>query len=129
MKSLIWCIGLVLALSFPALAWPSSAATKQEIELLLERLSSSSCRFNRNGSWYEASNAATHLRDKYEYLLERGQVPTAEAFIERAASQSSMSGKPYRVRCPGQPEMPSAEWLRAQLKSLREESSRAAPQR
>jgi len=47
-------------------------------------------------------------------------VDPAEQFIERAASQSSMSGKPYRIACPGQPEQTAAVWFGARLKALRQ---------
>jgi Family of unknown function (DUF5329) len=44
---------------------------------------------------------------------------TAELFIERAASKSSMSGKAYRVRCPGKAAEPSERWFRQRLQTLR----------
>ena len=47
-------------------------------------------------------------------------VDSAEQFIERAASQSSMSGKPYRIHCPGQPEQTAAAWFGARLQALRQ---------
>ncbi len=50
--------------------------------------------FQRNGSWYDGSDARAHLQRKYDYLLKKGMVDSAEQFIERAASQSSMSGNP-----------------------------------
>ena len=42
---------------------------KQEAEHLFAYLENSGCQFNRNGSWYSASEAAAHIRKKYEYLL------------------------------------------------------------
>ena len=44
---------------------------------------------------------------------------TAESFIERGASKSSMSGKPYRVRCPGKAVVTAAHWFVQRLKTLR----------
>ena len=89
-------------------------------------LASSGCQFNRNGSWYSASRAVSHLKRKYEYLVERNLAPTAEAFIARAASESSTSGKPYLVKCSGKPEVESAAWFGAELTKFREESGNAA---
>ena len=40
-------------------------------------------------------------------------------FIERAASKSSISGRAYQVRCPGQPVQPAASWFRTKLDALR----------
>jgi len=66
-----------------------------------------------------------HINRKYEYLLKKGLVPNTEAFIERAASESSASGKPYLVKCGNQPEVESAAWLREALAKFRAESRSA----
>jgi hypothetical protein len=92
---------------------------KQEIMHLLSYLQASGCQFYRNGSWYGSSEAAKHLNSKYQYLLKKGLVSTSEAFIDRAASQSSMSGAAYRVKCGSDPEINSAEWFRAELANYR----------
>ncbi len=112
---------LALALIIPgsALAAPGDTA-RREIAGLIGALDGSSCRFQRNGSWHAAAEARAHLQRKYDYLLKKDKVDTAEQFIERAASQSSMSGKPYRIACPGQPEQTAAGWFGARLKALRQ---------
>ncbi|EOZ0481116.1 DUF5329 family protein [Pseudomonas aeruginosa] len=46
-------------------------------------------------------------------------VASSEDFIERAATQSSLSGKPYQVRCAGQTRN-SADWLNQELRRLRQ---------
>ena len=102
-----------------ALAAPSPAA-KKEIGQLMDALSHSDCRFQRNGSWYGATEARAHLQRKYDYLLKKDKVDTAEQFIERAASQSSISGKAYRIACPGQPEQTASAWFGARLQALRQ---------
>lgn len=93
---------------------------QREIAQLIGSLDGSQCRFQRNGSWYDGSDARAHLQRKYDYLLKKNQVDSAEQFIERAASQSSMSGKPYRIQCPGQPEQTAAAWFGARLQALRQ---------
>jgi len=112
---------LALALIAPgvALAAPSDTA-RREIAGLIGARDGSRCRFQRNGSWHDAAEARAHLQRKYDYLLKKDKVDTAEQFIERAASQSSMSGKPYRIACPGQPEQTAAVWFGARLKALRQ---------
>ncbi|WP_129641622.1 YfeK family protein [Peristeroidobacter agariperforans] len=114
----------LLTLAIPLSALPADPApvARREIEHLIAHLASSGCQFNRNGSWYSAARAVSHLERKYEYLLDRDLVPTAEAFIERAASESSSSGKPYLVKCPGQPEVQSSIWFRSALATFRQES-------
>ncbi|WP_367344627.1 DUF5329 domain-containing protein [Stenotrophomonas bentonitica] len=101
-----------------ATAAPSETA-RREIASLIGALDGSTCRFQRNGSWHDAAEARAHLQRKYDYLLKKDKVDTAEQFIERAASRSSMSGKPYRIACPGQPEQTAASWFGARLQALR----------
>lgn len=111
---------LILGLLIPATssAAPSPKA-KQEIDALIDALTTSKCEFQRNGKWYGAADARSHLQRKYDHLLKKKLVDTAEQFIERAASKSSMSGREYRLRCPGQAEQSSAAWFQAQLRRLR----------
>lgn len=90
-----------------------------EIDGLLTRLGTSGCEFQRNGSWHTASKAQAHLRRKLNYLTDKNAVDSTEQFIERAASKSSKSGKPYQVRCNQQAPVPSNQWLKAELRKLR----------
>lgn len=100
-------------------AAPPTAAANQEIEHLIVHLRNSGCEFQRNGSWFDSKQAADHLRKKYDYLLRKDWVTTAEDFITRAGSESSMSSKPYQVRCANQVAEPSATWLRTELERYR----------
>ncbi|WP_313460871.1 YfeK family protein [Stenotrophomonas sp.] len=110
---------LLLAVAVTTHAAPDDAA-RREIAGLIGSLDGSNCRFQRNGSWHDAAEARAHLQRKYDYLLRKNQVDTAEQFIERAASRSSMSGKPYRIACPGQPEQTAAAWFGSRLAALRQ---------
>jgi len=118
MKRLLPLLATVIAAS----AWAAEpdAAAKKEISYLIEHLASSGCQFNRNGTWHEASRAVSHIKRKYEYLLDKDLVTDTDAFIRLAATESSSSGKPYIVRCGAQPEQPSATWFQAALVELRE---------
>jgi hypothetical protein len=106
----------VLAASFAASLPP---AARTEIDGLLSRLETSRCEFQRNGTWHSASEAKSHLLGKLKYLEERGAVDSAEQFIERAASQSSLSGQPYQVRCANGAPVTSRAWLLSQLQLMR----------
>jgi Family of unknown function (DUF5329) len=96
-----------------------SPAARAEIDGLLSRLEASLCTFNRNGTWYPATEAKSHLLRKLTYLEDRGAVESAEQFIERAASSSSTTGKPYRVKCGSDASVESGPWLRSQLQLIR----------
>ena len=116
---------LALATSCPALSNEPDEITKKEISYLINRLASSGCQFNRNGTWYDSSRAVSHLKRKYEYLLKKDLVPDTEAFIQRAASESTASGLPYLVKCGQEPEVQSAVWFREALVKFRAEPSDA----
>ena len=83
---------LTCCVAIAATAAPLSPAARAEIDGLLVRLVASGCEFNRNGSWYTAAEAKSHLSQKLKYFEDRGMVQTTEQFIEMAASSSSMSG-------------------------------------
>ena len=98
MRSLLVAL-VLLAIGLPvARAAPPSAA-EAEIVYLIGYLVKSECEFYRNGQWYDATTAAAHLRMKYDALSGVDQIKTADDFIERVASRSSMSGLAYEVRC------------------------------
>ena len=93
---------LILALMLVPVARAAPPAMAQtEINHLLEFVGSSGCEFYRNGSSYDSKRAQAHLRSKYQWLAARDQIDTAEDFIEKAATRSSLSGQPYEVRCGG----------------------------
>lgn len=97
-----------------------STTTAQEIEHLLVFLENSGCQFSRNGSWHSAPEAAAHIRKKYNYLTRKKMLTDTESFIKKAATESSISGKPYIVRCGGQVDINSALWFSRELAVYRE---------
>jgi len=115
------CTALLLAalLSPPAALAQTPVPVQNEVNYLLGYIAGSGCEFNRNGSWYNAQKAHSHLRDKYKYLVEKNLADTTEHVIERAASESSLSGKPYLIRCSDGVAVPSQQWLRERLLQLR----------
>ena len=115
-----WLLAIPLAmLALPVWSADPGATTRTEIAHLLQYLESSGCQFQRNGSWYASARAAGHLNQKYQYLLKKGLVTNTESFIERAASESSASGKPYSVKCGDAAAVSSATWLRGELQRFR----------
>ena len=107
----IACIVLVGA---PATAAPPTSAP-EAIQYLLDAIERSGCEFYRNGSWYAAADARSHLARKYREVDKRQPVRSVQDFIDWVGTRSSMSGEPYRVRCPGADAMTSAEWFRRVL--------------
>ena len=112
-------LGAMLGLLAATASAEPPPKAQREIDQLIDALGRSGCEFQRNGKWYPAGEAQTHLRRKYDYLRKRDLVANAEQFIERAGTESSMSGKPYQVRCPGQAAVSSADWLGMRLSAIR----------
>lgn len=97
------------------------AGTEEEISHLLQYIEQSDCVFLRNGKTHDSREALEHIQRKYGHV--RNRVDTAEDFIEYAATKSSLTGKAYLVMC-GKEEVPTADWLHAELAGFRQEESR-----
>jgi hypothetical protein len=118
--------GLIILMTFmvPCMAVANPDNTDREIRHLLAYIAGAECRFIRNGKEYGPEEARKHIQKKYEYA--RSRIKTTEDFIRGVASKSSMSGKPYKVRCNDQT-MLCADWLGAELKRLRQEAQTGGP--
>ncbi len=92
------------------------AAENEEIDYLLSYLGDSGCTFIRNGDEHPAKEAKEHLEMKYNHAKRR--IKTAEDFINKIASKSSLSRKQYKVRC-ADVQLPSKQWLERALASHR----------
>jgi Family of unknown function (DUF5329) len=111
----------LIAFAFLAV-YPASAAQVDmdaEIDYLLTTVAESDCVFIRNGKEYDGADARNHLQMKRE--RGRKYYDTTELFIERIASKSSWSGKPYRIRCDDQ-EVEAAAWFTDVLNRYREQN-------
>ena len=121
--------GMLLA-GLLALAGSAGAGTNRasaEIAYLLNTIEQGDCRFLRNGSWYSSHAAADHLRAKYQLKSAAGLIDSAEDFIVKVASRSSLSGEGYAVQCAGHRQEPSAAWLSERLRDYRQRLSPDAP--
>jgi len=112
------CMALELACPPPVSAQPFTIA-QTEINYLLDYVEISGCDFYRNGSWYDSVQAQQHLRMKFEYFSAREGIETAEDFIDKAASKSSLSGHAYEVRCGACETVMTGPWLKDVLARYR----------
>ena len=110
---------LIAGLAFFSAAATADETTDAEVEYLLEFVARSGCTFHRNGEDHNSADAADHLRLKYHSGKE--QVNSAEQYIDRLASKSSLSDELYRVTCDGQTQTTSA-WLHEALREHRQNS-------
>lgn len=118
MKILLHKFSLILIALLLSNTLQGQTSIDEEVRLLIDGVAQSGCLFERNGKSYEAGDAADHLSLKFK----RGKkyAKTAENFIDRLASKSSLSGKPYHIVCPGREKMTSGDWLHQKLTSLRQ---------
>jgi glycerol-3-phosphate dehydrogenase len=117
--SIIFSFVLLLCSVFTTAQAAEPAAARAEIAQLFTALETSNCQFNRNGTWYGAKEASAHLQTKYKYLQDKDLVPSAEKFIERAATESSLSGKAYQIKCADSVVQASGPWFRTVLEKYR----------
>lgn len=113
------CLILLISSFFTSAQAAELAVTKAEIAHLFSVLEGSNCQFSRNGSWYAAKEASAHLQTKYKYLQGKDLVPSAEKFIERAATESSFSGKAYQIKCADKVVQASSLWFQSALDKYR----------
>ena len=109
----------LIVLASAVYAADSRDMMEKEIRHLLDHLQNAPCEFNRNGKWYTAEEAVAHIQHKYQYLMKKGLIDSTEQFIDRAASESSLSGKPYMVKCGASEPIKSSDWFYNELRRFR----------
>ena len=109
-SAVVACMLLVSGIAF-------SATMDEEIDFLLDTVVNSDCVFTRNGKDHAAEDARDHLQMKRK----RGAryFDSSEEFIERLASKSSWSGKPYFIQCGDEPRVTAKEWFTTLLEQHR----------
>lgn len=88
----------------------------QKIENLIAFIAKQEGTFIRNGSEYTPAQAAEHLRMKWRKA--GSAIKTADDFIEKLASSSSMSGKPYQIKFKNGQLLNVGILLKAELKRM-----------
>jgi hypothetical protein len=117
---LVYALGIVLGLSFSA---PDAEAEKKKIESLIKHVEGlKDAKFIRNDTEYDPKTAATFLRRKWSSA--GADVKTAVDFIEKLATKSSTTGKPYKIKFKDGKEHPSGDYLKAHLEKLKEPSEK-----
>src|SRR5919197_6194491 len=110
-------LSVELATTQLVLAEPISSGEKQKIEALIEYVGEmSDAQFMRNDSAYDAKTAAIFLRRKWQ--ANDSEVKTAHDFIDKVATISGTSGKPYVIRFKDGREVKSRDILLAELNKI-----------
>lgn len=101
MKKII-CIAVAFLMTLPVYA-KLNAYEEARINAMLNSLArKKDLTFVRNGETHNSEEAVSHLRLKLSNT--RNRIDTAEQFIDKVASSSSITGKPYIVKIPGKPD-------------------------
>ena len=108
-------LSLCFVLGAPALA--DEATMNAEIDYLLDTVAASDCTFIRNGKEHGPEAARDHLSLKRR--KGKKYFSTTEEFIERLASSSSWTGKPYRIRCGDGEAQLAKTWFNGVLQEYR----------
>ena len=112
---LVLALGLAISSFVHAQALPTTE--RQKIETLIKHVGElKDAKFIRNGWSYDVSSAVRFLRGKWE--ANEPSVKTARDFIDKVASFSGTSGKPYLIRFQDGKEIPSREFLTTELQKI-----------
>ena len=102
----------------PAVAGELPAEERVRIEKLIQHVKElKDAVFVRNDVEYDAATAAKFLQGKWQ--ANESNIRTAQEFIEKAASVSSTTGKPYLIRFKDGKEVKSGDYLMERLKGLK----------
>ncbi len=105
------------------LAADGATSSTAQIEALINEIQTlKDASFVRNGSTYDAKTAAKFLRGKWD--SHKSEIVTAADFIEKAASVSSTTGKPYIIRFNDGREIKCGDFLKEKLEKLRAVSAK-----
>ena len=117
MTRLAFAVGLTLVVLTSATQAADEKTERQKIEALIKHVEElKDAKFVRNDTEHDAKTAARFLKGKWE--RNEADIKTAMDFIDKAATKSSTSGKPYLIRFKDGKEMPSADYLKTELKKL-----------
>lgn len=111
------CFAVVLA---ACSSWAHALPTpteQQRIDRLIDAVAQQKdIRFLRNGREYSATQAADFLRGKLKWRIEK--VHTVQDFIDEVGTRSTTSGEAYLVRQADGRTLPSADFLRQELRRV-----------
>ncbi|MDR2104683.1 MAG: DUF5329 domain-containing protein [Deferribacteraceae bacterium] len=116
---------LLFALLFSLSALPIKASGEEKTEAVILRLIQSvqklpaDTEFIRNSDSYNKDEAAAHLLSKYKRV--RKNIATAEEFIEKIASKSSISGRDYLIKFSDNTTIKAGDFFKEELKKIENE--------
>ena len=108
---------ICLLVMLPVLVLARDARQQARIDFLIHGVETSKgIVFIRNGSEYDGTAAAKHLRMKLDYAGER--VKTAEEFVKYCAAESSWTHRKYTIRLPAGTTADAATYFASKLREF-----------
>jgi len=116
-------IPVLLFLLYATPLWADWKVEEEKINFLLSEIGHLDGMFIRNGTKHSPEQAVDHLKMKMENAMNAWFAPdkekwTAEMFISKIASKSSISGKPYKIRFKTGRTVNAGDWLQDRLKNF-----------
>ena len=120
----LWTLLITLTLIYAVPLWADWHEEELKINFLLDQVGQVDGYFERNGTDHSPESAVVHLKMKLENAMDSWFAPdkdkwTAEMFIDKIASKSSFSGKPYQIRFKSGQIVNTGEWLNKRLKDFK----------
>src|SRR5580765_2386789 len=109
--AIFMCVSILVTTCISLTAAQTAAAPEKEKVGQLKDV-----KIIRNGWSYEPATAARFLRGKW--AANDAEIKTARDFIDKVASISGTSGKPYLIRFKDGRKLPSREFLLAELRTI-----------
>jgi len=95
-----WILFLWIGVSQSISVFAQTDIEKKKIEFLLHEIEQlNGAKFWRNGTAYTPKEATDYLRMKMKWN-DKGPIRSANEFIEKVASKSTITGKPYFIQMP-----------------------------
>ncbi len=91
----------------------------RRIERLLALVERSDLTFIRNDKEYTPAEAAAHLRSKLRVAKTKVEIHTVEDFIDKVASRSFTTARPYLMKLPDGTTVQAREWLHERAAKLK----------
>lgn len=103
--------------------WADWNEEEARINFLINEIGQLKGVFIRNGTAHCPREAAAHMTMKMKNAIQSWFAPdkekwTAEMFIEKIASKSSISGQPYQIKFKTGETVNAGDWLRERLKDF-----------
>ena len=117
--NLFWTIAILITLfsAFPLCAADTEPLAKTIDYLIAKVEKADDVKFLRNGDEHTGKEAAKHMRRKYDHF--KKEIKTPEDFIEKCASKSELSSKPYMIKKSDGSTVKCEDWMKSLLEEHR----------